>query len=119
MALPDKHDPRRFTHFAQLADDGSVAAIVEVAEGSPEPSGRFVHFDVTDQVPKDTKDILIPAHIAAKVAANTDAVQRADAQRQLDDAATKAAQAIKDQQAQQAAASAIAASSVIAAAIQP
>ncbi len=34
MGLKDPHDPRTFTHFAKLNADGSVAAIVEVADTS-------------------------------------------------------------------------------------
>ena len=32
MGLPDHHDPRLFTHIAKFHADGTIAAIVEVAD---------------------------------------------------------------------------------------
>lgn len=51
MGLADPHDPRTFTHFAKLNPDGSVAAIVEVADtdvyvNHPSADGN-VYVDVT------------------------------------------------------------------------
>ena len=52
MGLPDKHDTlgprgtsRLFSHFATVADDGTVLAVIELADDSLTPS---THPDVTD-----------------------------------------------------------------------
>jgi hypothetical protein len=61
--IQDKHDPetRAFTHWAKLAKDGTVAAIVEVATSAPAPTdaegNRYV--EVTDLWPHD----LLDAHV--------------------------------------------------------
>jgi hypothetical protein len=41
---------RAFRNFAQVAKDGSLLAVVEVADGAPAPRNRadVVHVDVTD-----------------------------------------------------------------------
>lgn len=56
MGLPSgTHDPRTFRHLAKLAKDGSVIAIVEVADGYADPidgeQSRYV--EVTDLYPYD------------------------------------------------------------------
>lgn len=55
MGLPDKHDDRRFRHFAKMHDDGTVAASVEVADGmaAPVDSAGSVFLEVTDAYPYD------------------------------------------------------------------
>lgn len=52
MGLKDPHDSRTFTHFAKLNPDGTVAAIVEVADSAlpnfdPGADGNC-YVDVTD-----------------------------------------------------------------------
>ena len=55
MGLADRHDPRTFRHFTKVAADGSVAAIVEVAEGTPDPTDAAgsLYVEVTDLHPYD------------------------------------------------------------------
>lgn len=66
---PDPHDPRVFRHFAKMAADGSVAAIVEVADGSADPpdvaAGQLV--DVSKLYPFDFTGVKVaPATLATK-----------------------------------------------------
>jgi len=48
-------EQRQFTHWAKLNPDGTVAAIVEVAHGSPAPTDyeQNVYIEVTDFWPHD------------------------------------------------------------------
>lgn len=78
MSFSDPHDPRRFNRFAQLADDGSVAAIIEVAVTAAAPAGRFVHYDVTDQMPCDVTALVIPLPVLTVVRMQATSVQRTE-----------------------------------------
>jgi hypothetical protein len=60
MSIKDPHDRRTFQHFVKLADDGTVAAIVEYADGSlvhsdehPVDAAGSVYINVTELVPVD------------------------------------------------------------------
>ncbi len=55
MSIPDKHDKRRFRHVVQLAADGTVLAVIEVADGHPLPpdSDAVLHVDATPLYPFD------------------------------------------------------------------
>ena len=55
MSLPDKHDKRRFRHVVKLAADGTVLAVIEVADGKPLPpdSDAVLHVDATPLYPFD------------------------------------------------------------------
>jgi|KBSSwiStaDraftv2_1062776.scaffolds.fasta_scaffold00996_19 hypothetical protein len=70
MGLPDTHDGREFRQYARLAPDGSVAAIVEVAEGLTVPSDAAgnLYVEVTDLHPNDYRAVRVPPGL----------VQRAD-----------------------------------------
>lgn len=59
--IKDKHDPRSFRHFAKLAADGTVLAVVEVAAGAPMPpeADAFLHVDVTALHPYDLSGVKI------------------------------------------------------------
>lgn len=72
MGIKDQHDPRSFQHFAKFAEDGTIAAIVEVADGQPEPDDddAAVYVDVTDLHPFDVREVSVPR---AQVAAAKDA----------------------------------------------
>lgn len=50
MSLPDKHDPRRFRHYAKTTRSGIVVAIIEIADGKPVPPDDDVYryVDVTN-----------------------------------------------------------------------
>ncbi len=50
--LSNSREPeqRTFRHFAKLNEDGTVAAIVEVADGAPRPVGAL-YVEVTDLWP--------------------------------------------------------------------
>jgi hypothetical protein len=50
MNIKDPHDKREFRRYVKLNDDGTVAAIVDVAAGLPPPtdSVRSVYVDITD-----------------------------------------------------------------------
>lgn len=68
MGIKDPHDPRSFQHFVKFADDGTVAAIVEVADGQPEPDDlhQSVYLNMTDRHPFDMRDVTVdPALVAA------------------------------------------------------
>ncbi len=63
------HDQRTFRHYAKMGADGSVVAIVAVAEGSPAPidGEHSLYVDVTDVHPYDFRGVSIampaaPAH---------------------------------------------------------
>lgn len=50
------HDPREFTHLAKLGADGSVVAIVEIADAAVQTfldTTDVLHVDVTDLYPYD------------------------------------------------------------------
>lgn len=50
------HDPRTFTHLAKLGADGSVVAIVEIADDAVQTfldQSDALHVDVTDLYPFD------------------------------------------------------------------
>lgn len=53
------HDPRTFRQFARLADDGTVLAVIEVADGSPDPEDDegSPYMDVT-ALPRDKVAVL-------------------------------------------------------------
>ncbi len=55
MSVPDKHDKRRFRHIVKLAADGTVLAVIEVADGKPLPpdSDAVLHVDATPLYPFD------------------------------------------------------------------
>lgn len=38
MGIPDKHDPRAFTHYEKVAKDGTVVAVIELADGTIPPT---------------------------------------------------------------------------------
>jgi hypothetical protein len=68
MGIQDKHDRRTFQHFVKFADDGTVAAVVEVADGQPEPDDdeASVYIDVTPLHPFDVAGVSVNrADIAA------------------------------------------------------
>jgi hypothetical protein len=55
-------EKREFRHFAKFASDGTVAAIVEVAVGAPDPvdGEDSVYVDVTDLWPYDFAAVRMP-----------------------------------------------------------
>lgn len=56
MGIPDKHDPRTFTHLAVIGADGSVVAVRELADGTVEgliEQSDTLLVDVTDLYPYD------------------------------------------------------------------
>lgn len=60
----DPADPRRYNHYAKLADDGTVAAIVEVVEGAPAPTDG-IYVQVDGSYPYDFLGVAIPAEVAS------------------------------------------------------
>ena len=69
MSLPDKHDPRRFRHFAQLNAEGAVIATVEVADGLPVPAGfaEQTVAEITDCYPYDFGGVVVAPVAVAEV----------------------------------------------------
>ena len=69
MGLPDKHDSRRFNHFAVLDADGNVISIVEIADGrgAPVATGDQRIVDVTDLHPYDFTDVNVSATVNREV----------------------------------------------------
>lgn len=66
--IKDKHDDRKFRHFAKFNSDGTVAAVVEVAEDSQPPSDQSdsLYIDFTDLHPMDlTKVKVAKTHLDA------------------------------------------------------
>jgi hypothetical protein len=55
-------EKREFRHFAKFAPDGTVAAIVEVANGAPDPEDGedSTYVDVTDLWPYDFSTVHVP-----------------------------------------------------------
>lgn len=64
MGLPSgTHDKRTFRHYAKLAEDGTVAAIVELADGAPDllDGDQSDYVEVTDLHPYDFTGMVLPS----------------------------------------------------------
>lgn len=92
MSIPDKHDPRAFNHYAKMADDGTVAAIVEIAAGFIPQDIEAVYADVTVQVAAKARTLVIAPDVLARVATLTATKAALAAERE------KAADAVSDAQ---------------------
>lgn len=61
MGFKDPHDPREFRRFAQCAADGTVLAMIEVADSAPDPvdTADTLHVDVSalGRVDIDSEDV--------------------------------------------------------------
>ncbi len=53
--IKDPHDPRTFRQIAKLAADGTVLALIQVADTAPLPpdADAYLHIDVTPLYPVD------------------------------------------------------------------
>lgn len=83
MGLPDKHDKREFRHFAKIDADGHVVAVLEIADGQPDPADGVgsLYVEITDLHPYEFTDVTVPL----------DAVQAAVGARDVDVDAAKSA----------------------------
>ena len=93
MGIPSgTHDPRQFRHYAKMAADGSVAAIVEVADGLPAPTDgeQSLYIDVTDLHPYDFRGVVASAVQQAPVVVTTHADRVPTPDRQQNHAAVRA-----------------------------
>lgn len=69
--MKDKHDERHFQQYAKMNADGTIAAIVEVAVGSPIPSDHegALYLDVTEYLPSDRSGLRLTPEIIAEIKA--------------------------------------------------